>query len=64
MSWLLWGLGGICTRSQYGQRRDPDLSGWRATPCQAKSKSVVGDPCKGAKYFALAGVAVHGLAAD
>ena len=53
MSWLLRGLGGICTRSQYHQRSGPNLSGRRARACQAKSKSVVGDPCVGAQYFAL-----------
>src|SRR3954452_24275433 len=55
MSWLLWGLGGICTRTQYGQRPGPNLSGRRARACQAKSKSAVGDRCASAKYFALGG---------
>src|SRR6059058_657022 len=55
MSWLLWGLGGICTQTQYDQRPGPDLSGRRARACQAKSNSAVGDRCAGAKYFALAG---------
>jgi len=55
MSWLLWGLGDICTRAQCGQRPCRDLSGRRATACQEKAKSGVGDPCIGAKYFALGG---------